>query len=206
MTTENLGPPKASFFSRLIGKIILSVSGWKVEGEVPNVPKMIMILAPHTSNWDFIFILSVAYSMGVKLNWMGKKELFWGPAGWLFRSMGGIPVDRHASYNTVESSVYTINQQTQAILGITPEATRRKTKFWKSGFYHIAHNANIPITFGYLDYPNKVGGIKPGFMPSGDIAEDLEKIRSFYKGIEGKHPQNYGEIGFKPYVTRPKSA
>ncbi|MDH5606355.1 MAG: lysophospholipid acyltransferase family protein [Anaerolineae bacterium] len=197
MSEYNSRPPQVGIFRKLIGKVIMLLGGWKTENNIPQNPKMVLIFAPHTSNWDFIFMLGGAYAMGLKPNWMGKKELFWGPAYWMFKALGGIPVDRKNSKNTVDATVEAIKKQEKVLLGIAPEGTRKKASHWKSGFYHIAHKAGIPITFAFLDYHNKIVGVKPGITTTGNIEEDLAVIQDFYKDIEGKFPGNIGLISFK---------
>jgi 1-acyl-sn-glycerol-3-phosphate acyltransferase len=159
---------------------------------------MVVVFAPHTTNWDFVYMLMAAYALDLHPNWMGKKELFWGPLGWLFRAMGGIAVDRKRKSNVVEQTAEAIKQQDAIVLGIAPEATRSKASYWRSGFYHIARLAEVPVAFGYLDYPSKTAGIAPGFNPSGDLEADMEIIRGFYQDKRGKYPEEIGEIRFKP--------
>jgi 1-acyl-sn-glycerol-3-phosphate acyltransferase len=198
MQTSLFGPPIVNKFLKLLGMNYLSLFGWKAIGEVPKIPKFVIILAPHTSNWDLIFILAVMYALGVKPFWFGKKEIFWWPVGSFFRWLGGIPVDRGMRKNMVQHTVDVIQTQERFILGISPEGTRSNTKYWKTGFYHIAHKSQIPIVFGFLDYKHKVGGFGPTLIPTGDIEDDMRVIRQFYSGITGKHPYNYGNIAIKP--------
>ena len=200
MQTSLLGPPIANKFLKLLGMNYLSLFGWKAVGEVPKIPKFVMILAPHTSNWDLIFILAVMYALGIKPFWFGKKQIFWWPVGNFFRWLGGIPVDRGMRKNMVQHTVDVIQTQEQFILGVSPEGTRSNTKYWKTGFYHIAHQAQIPIVFAFLDYALKVGGIGPTMNPAGDIEEDMITIRQFYSGITAKYPHRVGRIAIKPLV------
>jgi 1-acyl-sn-glycerol-3-phosphate acyltransferase len=160
----------------------------------------VVIFAPHTSNWDFVNMLSAIFSLGLKPNWLGKKELFFWPVKYLFVGLGGIPVNRGTNLRLVDQTAEALKHQERAILGIAPEGTSSKSQYWKSGFYHIAEQAEIPINFAYLDYTNKIAGVQEGFMPSGDVEADMEIIRAFFAqyGQNGKYPENIGEIILKP--------
>ena len=176
----------------------LWVSGWKVEGHAPNNPKHVLILAPHTSNWDLFFILAVLNVLGIKLYWFGKKELFRWPIGGIFRWLGGLPVARSSRENMVKKTVEIIQSREEITLGVAPEGTRSNSKYWRTGFYHIAHQAQIPIAFAFLDYRRKVGGIGPAINPTGEMEQDMKKIRQFYTEITPKYPHQMGKIAFKP--------
>jgi 1-acyl-sn-glycerol-3-phosphate acyltransferase len=203
MSQAELGPPKVSPVLQFICKSFLTVNGWKISGQYPPHPKAVVIFAPHTSNWDFVYIMCTMYALGCKPNWLGKKEMFFWPAKYLFMGLGGIPVDRNGSLKLVDQTAQAITDREQAILGIAPEGTRSKSKYWKSGFYHIAEKAGVPVNFAYLDYAHKTGGVQEGFVPSGDVEADMEIVREFFaeKGQNGKYPENIGEITLKP---RPK--
>lgn len=188
------GPPIANKFQRVFGLSFLKLAGWEAVGNVPDTPKFVMTLAPHTSNWDFILILAVLYVLGVQFHWFGKKQLFRWPVGGFFKWLGGIPIDRGSRKNMVQQTAGIIQSREQMLVGIAPEGTRSNTKYWKTGFYHIAHQAQVPIVFAYLDYSRKVGGLGPIMNPIGDIEEDMKIIRNFYSGITAKHPHKYGNI------------
>jgi 1-acyl-sn-glycerol-3-phosphate acyltransferase len=185
-------------FAVRLGTSFLKLAGWTLDDRLPDDPKMVVIFAPHTTNWDFLYMLMAGYSLKLRPNWMGKKELFWGPLGWLFRKLGGIAVDRKQSKNVVEQTVEAIRQREQIILAIAPEATRSKAQYWRSGFYHIARLAEVPVHFAYIDFPSKTAGVAPGFIPSSDMDADMEIIRKFYADKRGKYPEKIGEIRFKP--------
>jgi len=188
----------ANKFQRLLGSSFLRITGWEVEGEIPNLPKYVMILAHHTSNWDLIFILAVLYAMGLKIYWFGKKEIFLWPLGGFFKWLGGIPVDRSSRHNLVQQTTTIIQSQEQIIIGVSPEGTRSNIQYWKTGFYYIAHQAQIPLVFAFLDYGRKVGGLGPTMNPTGDIEEDMKTIRQFYSGITAKYPNEVGRIAIRP--------
>jgi 1-acyl-sn-glycerol-3-phosphate acyltransferase len=189
---------KKFWFSIFMGKTFMRLAGWHIDDRLTRVPKMVVLYAPHTTNWDFVYMLMTAYAIGLHPSWMGKKELFWGPLGWVLKRTGGISVDRSGKHNVVEQTAEKIRQRKETVLGIAPEATRSKAGYWRSGFYHIARLAGVPVTFAYLDYPSKTAGIVDGFTPSGDMEADMQIIRAFYQSKRGKYPDKIGEIRFKP--------
>lgn len=174
--------------SYLIGRFWLWLFGWKILGETPTYRKFVLIAAPHTSNWDFPFMLATAYAMQVHISWFGKHTLFIPPWGWLMRRLGGVPVDRRAPQTLVMQMVEKFRQSDDLVLAVPPEGTRRKVDVWKSGFYHIASESGVPIGLGYLDYRRKLCGVGMFVMPSGKVNEDMNRIRGFYRDIRGKHP------------------
>jgi len=184
-------------FSRLLARLILKVIGWKAVGEVPPVKKYVMIGYPHTSNWDVPIGLSVFKSMGVRLQWLGKQSLFKGPLGWFMKSLGGVPVNREKSQNFVEEACKVFDRFEELVLTLSPEGTRSKSTYWRSGFYHIALNAGVPIALGFLDYKKKEGGFGPLIYPTGNMEEDLKQIKEFYAGKHGKYPENEGLIAWR---------
>lgn len=171
--------------------------GWTLEGSVPT-QKAVYVCASHTSNWDVYFWLLVAWSFGVRPHWMGKHTLFHGIRGVVIRWTGGVPVDRRGNNNVVDQIADIYARHDVFILGIATEGTRKYTDHWKSGFYHIALKAGVPIVLAYLDYPNKRGGVGPCFMPTGDVEKDMAVIRDFYADKTPKYPQNKSEIRLLP--------
>lgn len=203
VVSNDLGPPKVNTFVRTLAIWFLALVGWKAKGEIELhlLPKkFVAILAPHTSNWDLIFIMGIIFALGLKFNWFGKKEAFQWPLGGIFKKLGGIPIERSTQHNMVQKTVDLVRSRENIIIGIAPEGTRSNTKYWKTGFYHIAHQASIPIVFGFLDYDRKVGGLGPMMETTGDIEEDFKEIRSYYKNIIAKHPECVGEMAIKPQV------
>jgi 1-acyl-sn-glycerol-3-phosphate acyltransferase len=166
--------------------------GWKVHGE-PACRKFVVIGAPHTSNWDFPFMLATAYVMRLRLSWFGKHTLFLPPWGWFMRKLGGIPVDRRTPQSLVMQMAKNFQSRDDLILVVPPEGTRSRVDFWKSGFYHIASASRVPIGLGFLDYDRKVAGLGMFVLPSGNVKEDMDKIRGFYRNIRGKHPDLVSE-------------
>lgn len=190
----SVGPPRIGKILALVGGFFLMVTGWKAAGSVPDIPKFVLVLAPHTSNWDLLFILAVLYGLRLKINWFGKKELFSWPVGGIFRWIGGIPIDRSSRKNVVRQTVQTMRERQQIVIGIAPEGTRSQSSQWHTGFYHIASLAQVPLVLGYLDYARKVGGLGPMMHTTGNIEADMKMIREFYGGITAKYPHEVGEI------------
>ncbi len=201
MEKSLLRPPTANKFQSLIGLCFLKLTGWEAVGNVPDSPRFVMLLAPHTSNWDLFLILAILYELGIKFYWFGKKEIFRWPAGSFFKWLGGIPINRGLRQNVVQQTVEIIQAREQIIVGISPEGTRSNTKYWKTGFYYIACQAQIPIVLAFLDYGRKKGGFGPILDPTGNIEEDMKTIRHFYSGIAAKHPHNFGNIVIKPRLN-----
>ena len=174
---------------RWISIFLLKISGWRTEGALPDIPKFVMIAAPHTSNWDFPIMMFIAFKLKGKLYWMGKEALFRKPFNGLFKWLGGIPIDRNRSCNVVGQMVDKFMEMDRLILTIPPSGTRKMVKKWKSGFYHIAAGANVPVVLGFIDFKRKTGGIGPVVTITGDMEQDMMVIRSFYADIEGKYPE-----------------
>ena len=185
--------------SAKLARAILGALSWRVELTPLPGPKYVLIGAPHTSNLDFVFMLLLEFAAGLKLNWVGKHTAFEGPLGPLMRALGGIPVDRRTSNQFVEQMVGVFNRSERLALLVAPEGTRGRAEHWRTGFYHIAAGAGVPIVFGYIDYRQKVVGIGPSMTPSGDIDHDFAHIRDFYRSKTGRRPERQGEILIRPY-------
>lgn len=179
---------------RWVSLLLLKLSGWKIAGKPPTLKKYVMIAAPHTSNWDFYYTMLIAFVMRVKIYWMGKDALFRGPAGFFFRWMGGIAIDRSRSNNVVAQSIEAFETNETLVMVVPPEGTRSRSRYWKTGFYHIANGAGVPIVLGFLDFRLKIGGIGPALMPTGDIDEDMKLIKGFYRNVSGKYPELTGDV------------
>ena len=174
--------------ARWLARFFLKCSGWQVQGQRPDIPRYVMIAAPHTSNWDFIYALAISVVYRIDALIMMKDAWFFWPLGPVFRWLGAMPVDRRKSNNVVAQMIAAFQRKTEMILMVPPSGTRKKVLCWKTGFYHIAHGAGVPIAMGYLDYRLKIGGIGPVFHPTGNIEQDLKTIQKFYRDITGKHP------------------
>ena len=185
---ESLDPMRVL---RVLGAVFLRLSGWRVEGPLPDwAARAVVIAAPHTTNWDLPYMLAVSWALGVRPAWLGKRELFRAPFGWLMRWLGGVPVDRSRRSNLVEEVAARFKETDHLFLVVPPSGTRSRAPYWKSGFYHIARKARVPIVCAFLDYERKVGGIGPVFHPTGDIGADMDRLRVFYRSVRGKYPEN----------------
>lgn len=171
----------------------LKLTGWKVVGSLPpGAEKCVFIAAPHTSNWDLPYTLMVAFSLRLNLYWMGKEELFKPPFRGVMMWLGGLPVQRDKSNNLVAASVTAIQAATGPLqLTVAPEGSRSKARYWKTGFYHIAVGAQVPIVMAFLDYGSKTGGLGPALQPSGDIEDDMVAIKAFYAPFKGKNADQF---------------
>lgn len=173
---------------------ILNILGWTVHADYPKVEKYVLIAAPHTSNWDFPLGIVAAKAMNLDIHWMGKHSLFRWPYGWFFRAIGGTPVHRDQALNLIQQIADLFARSGQLVLALAPEGTRSKTDHWKTGFYHIARAANVPIVMAYLDHGQKQVGIGGAFYPGNDIEAVFAQIRQFYKGRRGKYPHQESQI------------
>jgi len=171
----------------------LKLAGWKILGRLPpGAEKSVLIAAPHTSNWDLPYTLMVAFSLRLTIYWMGKEQIFRFPFRGLMMWLGGIPVQREKSNNLVAASVEAIKAASGPLqLVVPPEGTRSKTRYWKTGFYHIAVGAQVPIVMAYMDYEKKISGLGPVFEPTGDLDADMAQIKAFYANFKGKNAAQF---------------
>ena len=183
--------PVINVLMHWFSRMALRLTGWRVVGGAPTVPKYVLIAAPHTSNWDFPVALMVCFALRLRVYWMGKDSLFPPLLGGVMRWLGGIPVNRARSGNLVQATVDAYNSNARLIVIVPPEGTRSKVTQWKTGFYYIAQGAGVPIALGYLDFRKKEAGLSRMFQPSGDIAADMVEIQAFYAGITGKNPGKF---------------
>ncbi|MCR8924237.1 lysophospholipid acyltransferase family protein [Dasania sp. GY-MA-18] len=172
-----------------ISKILLRLLGWRIEGQFPTAPKFVLVGAPHTSNWDFMLMLLVVFAVRADVHWMGKDSLFPKPFDGFMRWLGGIAVDRSKANNTVEQMIAHYQANDELIVIMTPEGTRSKVSVWKTGFYHIAKGAEVPIVLGYIDGAKKVVGLGKVFTPAGDLEQDMAAIKAFYADKQGLRPE-----------------
>ena len=168
--------------------------GWRLEGAKPEHDRYVLIAAPHTSNWDLPYMLDFAMAFDIKITWMAKHSLFFPPMGWILRAMGGMPIVRHKNKNVVASMVEVFDKIPHLVLVVPTEGTRERTQFWKSGFYHIARQAGVPIVPSFLDFGRKRGGFGPALQTSGDLHADMQYFRDFYAGMAGKFPDRFGPV------------
>ena len=179
-----------SFFFRTFFKL----SGWSIAGRVPDhIKQCVVVAAPHTSNYDYLYSLAVFFELKMPVKFLGKKELFAFPLGLLMRATGGIAVDRSKKNNLVDYMVGLFKEYNELFLLIPPEGTRSAVKEWKTGFYRVAQTAKVPIILGYLDYKKKEAGFGKVFYPTGDLEKDMIEIKAFYQSVTPRHPNKYRE-------------
>lgn len=177
-----------------LSRTLLSLFGWKLDQRFSDSSKTVLIGAPHTSNWDFVLAMLAMSAMGYQFNWVAKQSMFFWPVAATFKKMGGVPLDRGQSRGFVDKCISLFDERQRFVLAIAPEGTRSLTTHWKSGFYRIAIGAEVPISFGYVDYKNKITGIGGSFMPTGNKSEDMQKVIDFYENIEGRFPEKQSPI------------
>jgi len=175
---------------RFFWRFYMKVFGWKIIGSPPlHLPKYVVIVGPHTSSLDFIVGLAVRQVMQMKTKFLGKKELFRPPFGFIFRMLGGYPVDRSKSKNIVDETVKIFNAHEKFSIAMAPEGTRRKVEKLRTGFYHITLQAKVPLVMASLDYAAKEVAFSEPFDLTGNKEEDFRKIYDFFRNVKGKHPE-----------------
>ena len=189
MITATVGasvPRRGSAAMRALGRFVLAIMRFNVEGPIPDAPRLVIIVAPHSSNWDFIVGMGTMFALDLKLNFLGKHTLFRPPMGAIFRWMGGIPVDRSSSHGVVGDAVQAFAANERLLLAIAPEGTRTRVKHFKSGFLHIVRGANVPLLLAAFDWSARCVRFGPPFELSDDNDADLAKIEAFYAPIRGR--------------------
>jgi 1-acyl-sn-glycerol-3-phosphate acyltransferase len=193
---------RVNIFAHWLGCFVFWIFGWKAQGPPPPHAKYVALFAPHTSYWDLPVAMAMTFVLRVRGNYMAKDTVFRGPLGWLLRILGGIAIERSHKHNTVEQVLEVIRDNEQCIFAITPEGTRKKVEYWKTGFYQIALQANIPIVLAFLDYKHRAGGNGGTFWPSGDVEADLRKIQAFYDKVTPRNPERWSPPRFRPEAVR----
>ena len=181
-----LVPPQRRF-SRWFGRTVLRLGGWRVVGTIPDLPKLVLIAAPHSSNWDGIWGMAAKMALGFDARILGKDSLFWWPLSVVLRRLGVIPLDRSNPQGVVEQSIELIRQSPQLWFALAPEGTRKPVQQWKAGFLKIAHGAGVPVLMAYFHYPDRTIGIGPLFHTTGDLPADMAAIRAWYRPWQGKN-------------------
>jgi len=189
LKTTIFNAPILSTLLHLLAKSVLRAIGWKVDGKFPDLPKFVVVGAPHTSNWDFMMFLAVIFYLRENVRFMGKAEVFRGPLGWFFYWCGGVPVDRSKSQGLVEQMAQASKASDQFILIIAPEGTRHRVAEWKMGFYHIAKSAGIPMVMAVVDGIRKTIHVGQIFHSSQDADADMKTIKGFFAGVVGINPR-----------------
>lgn len=184
---SNVPQVKANAFTRWLGRSVLRLGGWRIQGPVPDIAKAVVIAAPHSSNWDGLWGLAAKMALGLEARILGKDKLFWWPLGPILRRMGVVPLDRRSPQGTVGQAVEMIRSSPRIWFALAPEGTRKPVKEWKSGFLRIARQAEVPIVPAYFHYPDKVIGFGAPFHTSGDDAADMAAIRRWYRPWMGKN-------------------
>ncbi|NNE70296.1 MAG: acyltransferase [Rhodothermales bacterium] len=184
-------PTWGNAVTRFVGRLILGLGGFRWVGPMPDLKKFVLIGAPHTSNWDFVYGMALLMALGVRVNWIGKHTIFRPPFGGFMRWLGGVPVDRSRTDGLVAQVCEAMEKADKMIIGLAPEGTRKPVDRWKSGFYRIAVGAGVPIMVGMIDFGRKELRVDSVFEPTGDAEADMAAIRARYKGVKGKHPRNF---------------
>jgi 1-acyl-sn-glycerol-3-phosphate acyltransferase len=186
-------PRRESALLRALGRGALALLGWRFVGRFPNVPKCVVVVAPHTSNWDFVIGIAAMFALGLRIRYLGKHTLFRFPLAAFMRATGGIPVDRNAALGVVEAAVETLKREERIVLGIAPEGTRKRVEQWKSGYYRIATGAGVPILPIAFDYSQRAVVLMELFQPTGDHARDEALLRAPFKAQMARHPEAYSD-------------
>lgn len=182
-------PRRGSSAWRWLGRAVLRAAGWRLDGTFPDAAKLVIAVAPHTSNWDFLYGAAAMFALDLKATFIGKHTLFVWPLSVFLRWMGGIPVDRRAAQGVVGEAVASFRESRQLVLVIAPEGTRRKVARYKTGFLHIAHGAGVPVLLVGLDYAARCIRIGPAFAVGEDIESERVRVEAHFARIPGKRPQ-----------------
>ena len=184
-------PKRGSKIMQLIAKDFLKIGGWDIQGEIPDFEKFIIVVAPHTSNWDFILGLLTLFSIRIEIHWMGKHTIFKKPFGRLMKWLGGIPINRTSASGVVNEIVTAFYESDKLVISIAPEGTRKKVDKWKMGFYFIARKAEVPIVIATIDYKKRIIGFGPTIELTDNRDEDIKNIMDCFKDIIPKHPERF---------------
>jgi 1-acyl-sn-glycerol-3-phosphate acyltransferase len=183
-------PRRGATLASWTGRWLMNATGWGFEGAPPNLPRIVIAVAPHTSNWDFFVGVMALWALDLRLSFLGKHTIFvWPVSAWL-RSIGGIPVDRSSPHGTVGAAINAFAGREQMWFVVAPEGTRKKVEHFRSGFLHIAAGAGVPVVLVYLDFKKRVVGFGPLLNPSPDVAADLATVEAFYHTVHGCNPEN----------------
>ncbi|MCW1383105.1 lysophospholipid acyltransferase family protein [Novosphingobium sp. KCTC 2891] len=191
MEGHELARRQPNLASRAMRRALLGfyrMQGWTAVGTPPPGGRYVIIAAPHTSNWDFLYFLGLANALGLDAHFMAKDSLFRWPLGGFMRDMGGVSIDRSARRNVVDAMIAEFARRDRFVLTIAPEGTRSAVKQWRTGFYQIALGAGVPMVVGLMDYATKTGGLGPAIMPTGDYRADMAQIAEIYRSVTPKHP------------------
>lgn len=175
----------------MLARAYWALSRYRLKSEPPPDTSAVLIGAPHTSNWDFVIMLAISWQHGFAPRWLGKHTLFKAPFGRLMRALGGIPVNRANPGRLVAEVVALAQAEERVFIVVTPEGTRHRGKLWKSGFYRIARDANLPLVLGYVDSVTRTAGLGPTLHLTGDVIADMDEVRAFYSDKHGIRPDDF---------------
>jgi 1-acyl-sn-glycerol-3-phosphate acyltransferase len=182
---------RGNAFTRSVASLFMLITGWRFEGQLPNLRQFVLIVAPHTSNWDFPIGIMAMFTLGLRGTFLGKDTLFDPPFGFIFRWLGGVPVDRFSKNNVVEQTLAYFRTREKMILAISPEGTRKRIEKWRTGFYWVAVGAKVPIVPVAFDFPRKRFIIHAPQAMTGDAEHDIAHLRSFFNATQARRPDQY---------------
>lgn len=181
-----------------VARLILKIGGWTTVGDPPTHKKAVLIVAPHTSNWDGLWLMAYKVALGIEVHFLAKHTLFWWPLGSILRALGAMPLDRNISASTVRQVVDAFAKRDQFWFALSPEGTRKWRPYWKTGFHRIARSADVPLVLAFIDYKKRQVGFGVALPRSQSIEQDLQAIREFYAPFVGRHPERQGPVEFPP--------
>lgn len=184
-------PQRGNRFTRFCGQLYTALIGWRYTGDFPDLPKFVLVIAPHTSNTDFLVGMAPLFALGLRVSFMAKSSLFWEPFGTYLRWLGAAPIDRKLTGGYVQAAIAQFEERDRFILVITPEGTRTKVGRWKTGFYHIARGAGVPILPVVFDYGRHEFRFEDLLIPTDDLDEDIRKLQSLYNASQANKPDNF---------------
>jgi 1-acyl-sn-glycerol-3-phosphate acyltransferase len=184
-------PRRGNLFSKAIARLMMLATGWRFEGAPPNLKKFVLIVGPHTSNWDFLIGTMAMFALDLRATYLAKDTLFRAPFGFLFRWMGGVPVDRQSPHNVVEQMIGHLEKRDRMVLALSPEGTRKKTSRWRTGFYWVALGAGVPIVPVAFDFPRKRFMIHPPQTMTGNAEQDIANLQTFFRADQAFEPDRY---------------
>jgi 1-acyl-sn-glycerol-3-phosphate acyltransferase len=182
---------RGNAFSRTLALVAMRLTGWRIEGEFPNLPQFVVVVAPHTSNWDFFVGVMAMFALGFRGTFLGKHTVFRWPVGSVMRWLGGVPVDRASPHNVVQQTIDYFHSRPQMVLALSPEGTRKKLAAWRTGFWYVAKGAGVPIVPVAFDFPAKLIKIFAPMRPGENIDADLALLRAHFDARMAKHPAQY---------------
>ena len=196
-------PRRGTPFTRALAHRVLGLIGWRVQGGLPACPRFILIVAPHTSNWDFVIGVLAMFAIGLRASWLGKHTIFRFPVAPLLRWLGGEPIDRSAAQGTVETAIEHFRARPQWVLALSPEGTRKPVTRWKTGFHRIAVGAGVPIVPVSFDYRTHIVGIGAPVQPGPDESASVARLGALFQKEMARHPAQYVEQGADPRPEAP---